>query len=91
MRFDFDSINYNKLRYLDIINFYKLCFINQSENFAPRTFKSFLLQGNYHRAQINYLLEQPDFKIFYKYKPDEINAAMDFFTSLDHDNIINRR
>lgn len=84
-------INYNKFKYLDLINFYKLCFINQSENYAPKSFKIFIVEGNYHRTIINNLLTQSNFKLFYKYKQDEINAAMNFFTSLDYDNVINRR
>ena len=83
--------DYNKFRYLDLINFYKLCFINQSEHFTSKSFKKFIIEGHYHRTQIDNFLKQDDFKLFYKYKIDEINAAIHFFTSLDHDNIINRK
>lgn len=85
------SISYDKLKYLDLINFYKLCFINQNDNFAPKSFKVFIVEGNYHKTIINDFLAQSDFKLFYKYKQDEINAAINFFTSLDYDNIVNRK
>lgn len=84
-------IIYNKFRYLDLINYYKLCFIHQKENFSPKNFKIFLVEGNYHRTILAEILKPSDFKLFSKYKLDEINAAMDFFTSLDFDNVINRK
>lgn len=84
-------IIYDKFRYLDLINYYKLCFIHQSENFYPKSFRLFLLEGNYHKTILDKMLRPSNFKLFYKYRLDEINAAMDFFTSLDVDNLINRK
>jgi len=86
-------INYNNFKYIDLINFYKLCFINQSEIFKFKSFKLFIIEGYYDRGAVEHFfkIRESNFKLFSKYRRDEIFAAIDFFTSLDYDNVVNRK
>lgn len=93
MKFNFDLINYNKLKYLDIINFYKLCFINQSEIIINKSLKLFIIEGKFNNKYVSNWLKKDKFhfKLYYKYRKDEILAAMDYFSSLDFDSASNRK
>ncbi len=80
-------INYNKFKYSHIINFYKLCFINQNEIKTYKNIRLLIIQGIFNEENIT----KEDFFIFYKYEKNEIIAAIDFFSSLDIDYITNQK